>query len=451
MNPGRTNVLKRLLSIALPVVVSHATDTIMLFVDRLFLSRLGEQYLSAALSGGITLLMVSSLFVGTVGYTNAIVAQLYGADRKTSCPVATFQGMLLTLLCYPIILGISPLARYLFIVAGQSPQQVALAYQYYQVLIFGSIFLVFRFAISGFFLGIGRTRVVMISSFIAMLVNIPANYVLIFGKLGFPALGLSGAAIGTIFGNASAVLILIIFYLRPNNRAEFETHRGFRFDGRWMKTLVRFGVPAGFEMFLNVAAFNLFVQFMQSYGSQVAAAVTITFSWDIVAFIPILGMSYATTALAGQFVGARDLDGARLTAYVALRVAWLYSTTMVIIFLTLTGVLVNVFASGFSANAEGITRQATVLIRLAAIYLLADSAQLVFSGALRGAGDTAWVMRVSAGLHWIFSALAVVLIRIVKVTPVVAWGSFIFFILLMGLAMFLRFRSGRWQEIRMIE
>jgi MATE family multidrug resistance protein len=165
----------------------------------------------------------------------------------------------------------------------------------------------------------------------------------------------------------------------------------------------------------------------------------------------MLGMSHATTALVGQFVGARDLEQARRTAYVALRLAWLYSGTMVVIFLTLTGVLVNVFASGFGANAEPITRLATVLIRLAAVYVLADSAQLVFSGALRGAGDTAWVMRVSVGLHWIFSALAIVLIRLVRVTPVLAWSSFIFFILLMGVVMFLRFRGGRWQEIRMIE
>jgi MATE family multidrug resistance protein len=451
MNPDRTTALKRLLHIALPMVISHATDTIMMFADRLFLSRLGVEYLSAALSGGITLFMVSSLFVGTVGYTNAIVAQLYGAGRKKDCPVAAVQGMMLALFCYPIILGISPLVRYLFIVAGQTPVQVALAYEYFQALIFGSIFLVLRFAISGFFLGIGRTRVVMVASFVAMVVNIPANYVLIFGKLGFPALGLTGAAIGTIIGNMAAVLILVASYLRRANRREFETHRGFRLAGTSMRTLLRFGVPAGFEMFLNVAAFNLFIQFMHSYGTQVAAAVTITFNWDIVAFIPMLGMSHATTALVGQFVGARDIVQARRAAYVALRVAWIYSGTMVLVFLTLTGAMVNVFVSGFAGNTGEITRLATVLIRLAAVYVLADSAQLIFAGALRGAGDTAWVMRVSVGLHWIFSVLAIVLIRVVHVTPVVAWSAFIIFILFMGVAMFFRFRGNRWQEIRMIE
>jgi MATE family multidrug resistance protein len=447
----RTTVLRRLLQIALPMVVSQASNTVMMFVDRLFLSRLGEAYLSAAMSGGLNQFMVNSLFIGTVGYTNAVVAQLFGANKKERCAEATVQGMILALLCYPIILAISPLVRHIFILAGQKPIQVALGYQYFRVLIFGSIFVVLRFAISGFFIGTGRTKVVMVSNVVGMVINIPANYVLIYGKFGFPALGLTGAAIGTILGNMIAFLILFTFYLRPVNRREFATHLGFRLVGETMRTLIRFGVPAGFEMILNVTAFNLFVQFMHSYGTGVAAAVTIAFNWDLVAFVPMLGMSYATTALVGQFVGAKDYAQARHATNVSLRVAWVYSGTMVLVFLTLTGVLVRTFAAGFGSGATDVAWLAAILIRLAALYILADSAQLVFSGALRGAGDTRWVMQVSVGLHWVFSVLAIVLIRVLQVSPVASWISFIIFVVLLGLAMFLRFRSGRWQEIRMIE
>ena len=444
-------LLGRLLSIALPMVVSQASDTVMMFADRLFLSRLGEAYLSAAMSGGLTALMVSSLFVGTVGYSAAIVAQLFGAGRKQDCAEATVQGLILALICYPLILALSPLARYLFVVAGQSPLQVNLGYEYFRVIIFGSIFLVLRYALSGFFLGIGRTRVVMLANLAGMLANLPANYVLIYGKLGFPALGLTGAAIGTVLGSMITFLILLACYLRGDNRREFATHRGFRFRGSTMRTLVRFGAPAGVEMLLNVAAFNLFVQFLYSYGTGVAAAVTIAFNWDIVAFIPMLGMSSATTALVGQFVGARDFGQARRAAYLSLRVAWVYSGTMVIVFLAATGALVRTFAAGFPGDAGEITRLATVLIRLASIYTLADSAQLVFAGALRGAGDTRWVMRVSVALHWVFAAAVIVSIRVLRISPVTAWVAFIVFIVLLGISMFLRFRGSRWLDTRMID
>jgi len=205
------------------------------------------------------------------------------------------------------------------------------------------------------------------------------------------------------------------------------------------------------EMLLNVAAFNLFVQFLHSYGTGVAAAVTIVFNWDIVAFIPMLGMSYATTALVGQFVGGRDLDQARRAAYLSLRVAWIYSGAMVIVFLVATRVLVRTFAAGFPGDTSEITRLATVMIRLASIYTLADSAQLVFAGALRGAGDTRWVMWVSVALHWVFAAVAVTLIRVLRIPPVLAWVGFIVFIVLLGAAMYLRFRGGRWRQIRLID
>jgi MATE family multidrug resistance protein len=90
------------------------------------------------------------------------------------------------------------------------------------------------------------------------------------------------------------------------------------------------------------------------------------------------------------------------------------------------------------------------MLRLAAVYTLADSAQLVFAGALRGAGDTRWVMRASIGLHWIFSATAIVLIRVFRVSPVTVWLGFIGFVVVMGVAMFTRFRTGKWEHIEMI-
>jgi MATE family multidrug resistance protein len=446
----RATLLRRLLGIALPMVVSQASDTIMLFTDRLFLSRLGEAYIAAAMSGGLTSFMVSSFFVGTVGYTNAVVAQLFGAERKADCAQATVQGLLLALICYPLILAVSPLARFLFVLAGQSPLQVRLGYQYFQYLIFGSLFLVLRYALSGFFLGIGRTRLVMLANLAGMLANLPANYVLIYGKLGFPALGLKGAALGTVLGSALSFLVLLAAYLSRSNRLEFATHRAFHFRGDTMRTLVRFGTPAGVELLLGVAAFNLFVQFMYSYGTAVAAAVTIAFNWDIVAFIPMIGMGYATTSLVGQFVGARDYAMARRAAYLALRVAWVYSGAMVAVFLAATGVLVRTFASGFEGDAAQISRLAAALIRLASIYTLADSAQLIFSGALRGAGDTRWVMRISVGLHWAFTGLAIALIRLLRLSPVAVWSAFIVFVVLLGLSMFLRFRGGRWMDIRLI-
>ncbi len=444
-------LLGRLLAIALPMVVSQAMETVNMFVGRLFLSRLGEAHLAAAMSGGLTAFTLSCIFAGTAGYTNAVVAQLFGAGRTDRCARAAVQGLILGVASYPVILAIAPLARHLFVAAGQTPLQVALGYEYYRVLVYGSLFGVLRSAVTGFFLGVGRTRVVMVANLVGMAINVPAEYLLIFGRLGLPALGLTGAALGANFGSFSALLVLLIAFVRPEYRRDFATHRAFGVDGDTIRTLLRFGLPAGLEMFLNTSAFNVFIQFMHSYGPGVAASVTIAFNWDIVAFIPMLGMSFAVTSLVGQYVGARDPEMARRATALALRVAWVYAGAIAVLFVAATPVLVGVFASGFDAGSGEVARLARTLVRLAAIYILADAAHLVFAGALRGAGDTRWVMAISVGLHWSFAPLAVVLIRVFAARPTAVFGTFVVFVVLLGVGMFVRFSGGAWRRIRLLD
>ncbi len=443
------STLRNLLAVALPMVISQASDTVMLFVDRLMVSRLGELHLAAAMSGGLTQFTVSSFFIGLVGYVNAVVAQYRGAGRPERCAPAAFQAFLLSLAAYPLLLLLTPFVRHFYVFAGHGPEQIALEYLYFRTLMYGSVLFVARAAFTGFFLGIGRTRTVMAANIAGMFVNLPANYLLIYGKFGFPALGIRGAAIGTVIGAAATILILAASYLRPAMRRRYGTHRPAWAPDLAVR-LLRFGSPAGLEMVLNIAAFNVFVQFMHSYGAEVAAAVTVAFNWDIVAFIPMLGMGAAVTSVAGHRIGAGDYREARRTAYVALAAAWTYSGTMMLVFFFAAPSLAGVFLRGAPGGAAAMPLAVT-MIRLAGLYTLADAAQLVFSGALRGAGDTRAVMRISAGLHWIFAVSAFVLIRIVRADPLSVWMVFIAFVIVFGLGVFLRFRRGRWEEIRLID
>ena len=442
-------MLKRLLNIALPMVVSQASESIMLFVDRLFLSRVSKLHLSAAMSGGLTNFVVASLFVGITGYVNAIVAQYYGASRRENCARATAQAVYLSLMALPFLILIAAVIPRFFVLMGHDPGQVPLESIYARWLLSGAVFFLLRNSLTGFFLGISRTRIVMISNLAAMLVNIPLNYILIFGKLGFPELGMVGAAIGTIGGSFTALVILLIAYLSRRMNAQYGTRSAWRFDAAIFRRLLRFGAPAGFEIFLNVFAFNIFVQLMHSYGADVAAATTITFNWDIVAFIPMLGLGAATTAIVGQYIGADDPAGARQAALLSLRLAYVYSGSMMVLFLVGARSLVGMFSAGF-ADTGAVSDLATTMLRLAGLYTVADSTQLIFAGALRGAGDTRWVMRASVILHWIFAVIAVLLIRVAQADPVIVWLFFIGFVMSMGVTMFLRFRGGKWQSMRVI-
>ena len=198
-----------------------------------------------------------------------------------------------------------------------------------------------------------------------------------------------------------------------------------------------------------ILAFNLFVQLMHGYGADVAAATTITFNWDIVAFIPMLGLGIATTAVVGQYIGANDPEGAHRITLLSLKVGWTYSGAMMLLFFFGAPSLVAVFSSGF-ADTGAVSQLAQTMLRLAGLYTIADSTQLVFAGALRGAGDTAWVMRTSSIMHWVFAVTVFVLIRVAHAPPILVWIVFIVFVVSMGFAMYSRFRSGTWKEFRVI-
>jgi MATE family multidrug resistance protein len=189
---------------------------------------------------------------------------------------------------------------------------------------------------------------------------------------------------------------------------------------------------------------------MHSYNASTAAAVTAASSWDIVAFIPMIGMGAAVTSVVGNAIGAGNLKEARHTAHVALAAAWTYSGAMLLLYVSCAPALAGILLRG-APGGEDAMPLAITMIRLMSIYTLADSVQIVFAGALHGAGDTHAVMRISVGINWIFAGLSFVLIRILVVQPVTVWISYIVFVVLWGLAMFLRYRMGGWKNIRLIE
>jgi MATE family multidrug resistance protein len=204
-------------------------------------------------------------------------------------------------------------------------------------------------------------------------------------------------------------------------------------------------------MFINVFAFNVFLQLMHSYGPVVATAVTITFNYDLVAFIPMLGVGHAVTAIVGQRMGAGDPEGARRAAYLGMKVAWSYAGIMMLVFVLLAPRLAAFFLHGAAGSAQTILALAIPMLRLAALYTLADATNVVFSGALRGAGDTTWVMIVSGLLHWAMAVVSFLFIRVLVLPPLIVWLLFIVFVVAIGATMFLRHRGGAWRAIRLVE
>lgn len=443
--------LREMLAIALPMVVSQACETVLIFTDRLFLAQLGSITMSAAMAGGLTSFMLMTFFIGLTGYTTALVAQYLGAGRKQQCALVLSQASLLAVLATPLILAARPLAHRFFLLMEIPAEQLLQQQLYFDILLYGAPLVLLRASLSGFFSGIGQTRVVMLSALTTMVVNVCANYLLIFGHFGLPAMGIRGAAYGTLLSSLCGLLVLLVAYLRGSNRVAFGVAAALRYDREVMGKLLRYGSPAGAELFLNLLAFTATIMIFHGHGLVTAAAITIVFNWDMVSFVPLLGIQIGVVSLVGRYMGAGRPDIAERATRSGLKMAWVYSSLILLLFVSFPEQLVAVFQP---QQADPIFAEAAPLaagmLQLAALYVLADAMMVVFSGALRGAGDTFWAMCLSVGLHWLLVPVLLLVLKVLALPPQTAWLALVVFFMSFSGLFYWRYRGGHWKTLAVV-
>ena len=436
---------RELLELALPMVVSQGSFAVMVFCDRLFLSLIGPVYMSAAMGGGVASFFSISLFIGVMSYANALVAQYYGAGELHKCPRVVTQGLFMSVLCLPLLAFIAYYVYRLFGVMGHAPEQLELERVYYQILMLGCFFNLSKACIASYFSGIGRTRVVMVADVLGMLLNIPLSYALIFGKLGLPSLGIAGAAWGTVIATAFSLLVFALFYFSRIHRKRFRVLASFHLDSGILRRYVRLGFPSGFELFMNVATFNLFVLMFQSYGVAHGAAAAIVFNWDMMSFVPMIGLNIAVISLIGRYVGANDMSRADGVIAAGYKIALTYSSLLAAVFVIFRMDLINVF-TGSGADFEEIREIGSFMMVGLACYVMADASILVSGGALRGAGDTRWLMWTSISLHWLMLIAQYFIIVVYDVGPKISWLVLVLMIIVIAAVYLGRLYRGVWRE-----
>ncbi len=437
--------LAELLRIALPMVVSQGTFAVMIFTDRYFMSQIDPVHMAAALGGGVASFFSFCFFLGVIAYGNAMAAQYLGAGEPAKCPKVVTQGLVMTLISAPALTLITFLVAGIFETMGHEARQVELERTYYLILMAGVLVTLAKVCIASYFAGIGRTHVVMICDVFGLLVNVPLCYVMVFGKLGLPTLGIVGAGISTVIATLLAFLLFVFFYLRREHRLRFSVLDSFVLDTKILRRYWRLGFPSGLELFLNVAAFNLFLLMFQSYGVTEGASAAIVFNWDVLSFIPMIGLHLGIISLIGRFVGARDMARTNEVMTAAFALGLGYSIVLAVLYITFRYPLVEVFApptGDFTAIRE---LSAFMMIGLSS-YVMADAVLLVCGGILRGAGDTRWLMVASVSLHWAMLVAQFFIIRVFEFGPRVSWLAFVVLVLAIAAVYTYRLAGGRWRD-----
>ncbi|MDR1359889.1 MAG: MATE family efflux transporter [Deltaproteobacteria bacterium] len=443
-----------ILGVGLPLAAGMASSTVMQFTDRYFLSHFSVEAVAAVMPASLASLTVLFTLSGLTGYTAVLTAQYLGAGAPRRIGPAVWQGIWCALLGGLLLLAFWWLARPLFACMGHDAHIQALETDYFRVIVLGAEFPLLGAALGGFFAGRGQTRPVMLANIAAALVNIPLDYLLIFGGFGLPSLGVTGAALATAVGWAVECAILIPLVFTRANDARFQVIRGWRFEGEMFRRLLRFGLPSGCNFCLELIAVTWFAMEIGAFGAIPLAASNIAFSVNSLIFMPAMGLNMAVSTLVGQAMGRRDPAGAELVVKNALHLALAYILPLTLVIALFAPEIMDLFRPGDlkSAAYAPVRECGVIFLYCIAFYSLVDSANIIYFGALKGAGDTLGVFMLLGAGAVLLLFLPVAILKFLNLDTVYSlWGAFTLYVVLLAGGAALRFSRRKWRRIRMLE
>ena len=446
---------KDIFQVCLPLVMGISATTVMEFTDRAFLANYSLEAISAAAPAGIAAFLFMAFFGGVGSYAGVFIAQYSGSGARKRIGRVLWQGIYFSLFSGLIFWALSEwAAEPLFRFAGHSPPVQAQEVIYFDILCRGAILHVAVATLSTFFTGRGLTRPVMLISVIGMLINIPLDYALIFGRWGMPEMGIAGAATATVASWGISLLLLIILIFTREHDRNFAVFSSRSFDTAIFLRLMRYGVPGSLQFSIDILAFTVFILLVGRIGTVELAATNIVLSINALAFMPSMGVSQGISVLVGQALGRKRPDQARHAVWSGIHLLLIYIgiIDLFFIFCPETILLPFIAAGQDPAISAQVLENAIYILRIVSAYLFFDALYMVFSGALKGAGDTRFLM-LCVGLASLLCLILPVGAGIayfqMGIRP--AWFCVLIFVFTLFLLAAGRYRNGKWQKMLVIE
>jgi len=447
-----------MLAIAGPTVATMTSYTLMTFTDKWLVSRIGPEpiYVGAQGNGGLASWVPISIAHGTLTIINTYVSQNMGAGKPERGPAYAWNGLWLGLVFWLVVLvPYSFMLPSIFRFANIDAEQARLATQYGQILLWGAGVTMATRCMSQFFFGMHQAKVVMVGGVVANIFNLIVSYVLMFGSFGLPKLGVAGSAIGTVLATMVEGAIPMWVFLGRKFNEKYCTRAQWRLSIPHCRELLKLGWPGGLMFGNEMVCWGFFMVYLVSgFGREHATAGWIAHQYMSLSFMPAVGLSVACTALVGKYQGMGRSDLAAHRAWLCVRAALIYMGLCGVVFIVFRGALVRVFIPGDAdpTTTENLVRLGSMFLIATACFQLFDAGAMTISGALRGAGDTvvpgvftvvaSWTIIVGGGyaLTHLFPNLE----------SLGAWIAAAAYIIILCIALLVRFLSGRWKTIKVV-
>lgn len=443
---------RELLALAIPFILSSSFTTLQLFIDRFFITDVGKDAMAAVMPTVGYFWTPMALLQFTVGYVTVFVAQYCGAGRLHRVGPIVWQGLYLALLfglLFPLLI---PFVDAIITVSGHSAGVQLLERAYFRGLCFAALPMIVVAGVNAFFAGRQQSWTVLLINGVGALVNCMIAWPMISMRRADPEAAMFNAGLAAAIGSAVSALVGLVLVFQQKYEVDFRTRSGWRFDPASTRRLLYFGIPNGGQFFVEALAFTVFIILVGRISDAAGAASGITFTLNIITFLPTMGLAQAVEVLVGQRQGEDRPDIAAITTHRAAIVATIYMGLIAIVYCTLPRLLMMPFVPHEpNANWAEVAALIPILLCFVAVYTLADGANLVYAFALRGAGDTRFVTKLVIGLAWPIMVLPTWLLISKPWGLYAAWTAATAYVIALALSFWLRFRGGRWRTMKVIE
>ncbi len=445
--------MRRILAITLPAMIELVFSQLFGMVDTMMLGHTDISAIALAAVGYTNnpmnlLLGVMSAF--NVGTTAAVAWSLGAGDIPGARQVVrTALGLNFIMGAITTLLGTGLAGPLVAFMAGNNRdaftlQALPYAKQYMQVCSAGLLVAALNMAVTGALRGAGQTRLPMVYNLASNLLNVVGNYVLIYGHLGFPAMGVLGAAISTTFSRAVGMVAALVVLFRVDSQIRLQVRDGFRMRIEQVKRILRVGTTTATEQAIMQIGFILFARSVAGLGATIFAAHQIGLNINGLSWVPAQGFGVAATTLVGQSMGAGEPKKARAYATVVLRMALIASAAVGLLF-----ALGSHLIAQWYINDVAVAMLAAGVLRIMALGMPGIAIQQTIGATLRGAGDSMFPLVASILGIWVFRVLvAPLFIYTFGWGLTGAWLSIVLDQTTRASVVYARFAGGKWMHKR---
>ena len=441
---------REILRLVWPLALGMINNAIMQFVDRVYLAHDSMRALEAVLPAGMLMWMFAGFFQSVVGYSSVFVGRYHGAGDEGMCR-ATYRVALALAIGFGFLsIPLIPIGDWILSMTVTSPDLLRDERTYYDILMLGAVGVYGQMAAASYFTGRGKTRIVFWANLIGNALNIALDPVLIFGWWGLPRMGIAGAAYATVGAMFVQMVILVITAQRKPVDLNSGSNSIIRlFDYSIISRILRFGVPAGLYTILNMLSFTIFVFVTGGVGDLELAVSNACFTVNYLLVAPIEGFSLGASTLVSQALGRGDSEAAVHDAHRTLFLGVGFIAVCSLVVLLLAHPILGMFASRAGASAAEFQSLGFTLFVLMAAWQVFDAADVILSGALKGGGDTKFVMWWMLVVAFVIWLPVVFVVRRFHNTMPTLWSTMILYVVVICVGSLIRWRRGGWKMVKL--